>query len=327
MARVILHIGAHKTATTFLQRSFHRNRRFLAAHGIHYPDIGPNPAHHVLTTPWIDNPDFNGFNFGPGGPDGLWSRFVADHADRSGTVFLSGEPFSRLAPQQVDMAALAARLAPFEDVRIVYTARRQSELIQSIWLQTVKSRLSDKLGEFIKRACSLHMVTGVPVDHGLILDHVLSGFAPEQVTILDYEQIRRAPGGVLQVFLDLVGSGLKAEALESVGQSQANISPDPLGMYVYGRIAPKEAPDAGELARIVAAIKEGHSAPTTVYTRKEFDHIRDVFAPLNAAFEAKVRRCQPDFTLTPEVQEPEFTWRGDLSMTDWARIAAAVSRL
>ncbi len=327
MARLILHIGAHKTATTFLQRSFHRNRSLLAAHGIHYPDIGPNPAHHVLTTPWIDNRDFDGFRFGAGGPDGLWARFVAAHADKPGTVFLSGEPFSRLEPQRVDMAALAARLAPFEDVRIVYTARRQSELIQSIWLQTVKARLSDRLAEFIKGACTRHLATGVPVDHGLILDHVLTGFAPEQVTILDYEQIRRAPGGVLQVFLDLIGNGPRAEALDTVGESQANISPDPLGMYVYGRIAPKEAPDAGELARIVAAIKKGHSAPTTVYSRKEFDHIREVFAPLNAAFAAKVRRCQPDFALTPEAEAPDFTWRGDLSMADWARIAAAVSRL
>ncbi len=326
MARLILHIGAHKTATTFLQRCFFHNSKLLAQHGIHYPDIGPNPAHHILTAPWIDNAEIPPAFYGKGGPEGMWQRFVDDYAARPGTVFLSGEPFSRLEPQRVDMAALAARLAPFEDVRILYTTRRQTELIQSIWLQKVKTRLAGDLANFLNHACTKFLATGVPVEHGLIYDHVLTGFAPQQVTILDYEQIRRAPGGVLQTFLDLVGSGLQAEQMNMVGSNQANISPDPLGMYVYGRIAHKEKPNDAELARIVAAIRQGHSAPTTIYTRADHARICKVFAPLNAAFEARVRQHQPGFAMAPEPAEPEFTWRDDLTMTDWARIAAAIGR-
>ena len=35
MARVLLHVGGHKTATSFLQGTFHRNRALLARHGVH----------------------------------------------------------------------------------------------------------------------------------------------------------------------------------------------------------------------------------------------------------------------------------------------------
>ncbi|MBV0892631.1 hypothetical protein KTN05_12310 [Paracoccus sp. Z118] len=325
MARLILHIGAHKTATTFLQRCFFLNRNLLEQHGVYYPDIGPNPAHHILTTPWIGNNEIPPAFYGNAGPYGVWERLIADYASRDGTVFLSGEPFSRLQPQRVDMAALAARLSPFEDVRIIYTARRQTELIQAIWLQKMKAKLAGDLGEFLNHACTRFLATGVPVEHGLIYDHVLTGFSPRQVTILDYEHIRHAPGGVLQTFLDLIGVGLKAEQMSRVGARGANISPDPLGMYVYSRIAPNERPDKGELARIVAALKELHSARSTIYTREDYARICRVFAPLNTRFEARVRMHQPDFAMAPEQAEPTFTWRDDLSISDWSRVAAAAN--
>lgn len=325
MARLLLHIGAHKTATTYLQRCFYRNRKLLEEFDIHYPDIGPNPAHHILTAPWIQNGDIPDSFFGEGGPEGMWNRFISNYAHRSGIVFLSGEPFSRMKPQRVDMGELSARLSAFEDVRIIYTARRQTELIQSIWLQKIKTKIDGDLVEFINHACSKFMATGVPVDHRIIYEHVLTGFAPQQVTILDYERVRCSPGGVLQTFLDLIGCDLKAEQMDIVGDRQSNISPDPLGMYVYSQLTSKEKPNKGELARVVAAIKQKHSAPTTIYTREDYARICHTFAPINAAFEAQVQVFQHDFVMAPEQMEPKFTWRDDLSTADWARITAAVN--
>ena len=40
MARIVLHIGTHKTATTTIQNVFHRNATLLAQHGIVYPRLG-----------------------------------------------------------------------------------------------------------------------------------------------------------------------------------------------------------------------------------------------------------------------------------------------
>lgn len=321
MAKLILHIGAHETDATGLQDILFHNRDMLAAHGVHYPDIGPNRAHHVLVGPWID---MSASYYGRGGPDGMWRQFVDTYAAKPGTVFLSAEPFSRAEPQRVDMADLRERLSGFEDVRLVYTVRQQSELIQSIWLQVAKEGKAGHLPNFLTAALKTRLATGVPVDHGMVYDHMLAGFRPEQITFLDYEQIRRAPGGVLQAFLDLIGGGLRADQLAPVSNNQANISPDPLGMYIYGRIAPGETPVPEELARVVAALKKGRPLPTTIYTRADYAQVCKVFAPLNAAFVARVQAHQPGFTMTGELEAPEFTFRDMLNQQDWGRIAAAI---
>ena len=56
MARVVLHIGTHKTATTTLQDTLATNRALLAEQGIVYPSIGRATGHHTLATHWIDLP-------------------------------------------------------------------------------------------------------------------------------------------------------------------------------------------------------------------------------------------------------------------------------
>ena len=53
MARAILHIGTHKTATTTLQDSFRLNAALLARRGLIYPQIDArHSGHHGLVTDW-----------------------------------------------------------------------------------------------------------------------------------------------------------------------------------------------------------------------------------------------------------------------------------
>jgi len=321
MARLILHIGAHKTGTSYLQRVFFRNRKLLAQHGIHYPDLGPNPAHHILSAPWIDIPEIPASHYGKGGPDGLWQRFVDSHADLPGTVFLSGEPFSRGAPQKVDMPDLARRLSRFEDVRVVYTVRGQPELVQSIWLQVAKTVSPPPFRAFLRGAMQIRMGSGLWLDHGDVLDHVLTGFAPEQVTLLDYDTIRRGPGGVTQAFLDLIGSDLTADALTPVDAAQSNISPDPLATWIATRIsAPHRAPP--ELIRQVGtalAIPEGRRS--SAFTRDEYAALLDLYRPLNEALVRRVSATQPDFAFATPDAPPDLIWRDMVGMAGWAHIA------
>ena len=110
MAQLVLHVGAHKTGTTYLQNLFHQNRAALADAGIYYPDIGPNTAHHVLASPWLNMQDVPASFFNTRGPDELWADLIARYATAPGTVFLSGENFLRAYPETVNMAELADRL-------------------------------------------------------------------------------------------------------------------------------------------------------------------------------------------------------------------------
>jgi hypothetical protein len=124
MAKVVLHIGAHKTATSYLQDAFYRNRALPESAGLYYPHVGPNNAHHALAAPWLNIRDITDSFYGIRGPEGLWDTVISTYATRPGTVFLSAENFTRCFPKKVDMAELAERLGAFEEVRIVYTMRR-----------------------------------------------------------------------------------------------------------------------------------------------------------------------------------------------------------
>jgi hypothetical protein len=48
-ARYVIHIGLHKTGTTYLQHAFSRLHAQLAARGICYPGWGGVHGHYLLT--------------------------------------------------------------------------------------------------------------------------------------------------------------------------------------------------------------------------------------------------------------------------------------
>lgn len=325
MAKVVLHIGAHKTGTSYLQGLFYRNHSALAAAGLHYPPIGPNEAHHALASSWITNPDIPDRFFGAGGPDAFWQeKIIAPYAKAPGTLFLSAENFSRFLPEKVDMAALAERLSAFDEVRILYTLRHQADLISSLWAQTAKSLRVPTLRAYVERAYTDCLGGGIPLDHNAVYDHLLTGFAPEQITLLDYGQITRAAGGMAQVFLDVMGIDLRADSLAAPPRSVANISPDPLALFAASRITGKAPPPAALIETIRPIVHPDPHQPATLLARHELVRIKSRFVPLNRALVRRVQSVQPGFGFA-EVEAPEtMFYRDDLTEQHWIRIAAAL---
>lgn len=335
MARLLLHIGAHKTATSYVQRLFHTNRHLLADHGILYPDIGPNRAHHILVTPWISVPEIPEASFGrktlsqrllgKSLPDSFFEDFVRKHARQKGTVFLSAEIFSRAEPQSVDMKDLARRLAPFEDVRIVYTVRHQADYIQSIWLQVAKSGKAPRFDQFLANALDRKMASGLWVDHGKVIDHVLTGFSPDQLIVLDYETIRRHPEGMAGPFLGLMDSTLRFHDLKDIDRREANISPDPLATWLAHAIrwpSPVKPGLVRNLQLSLDLIRERHGKKrTTLYAREEYERVGTVFAEANAGLARWLQTGQPGARLSAPALPENLLFREELTIPDWTALA------
>jgi len=337
MARVFLHIGAHKTGTTYLQNLFHLNRARLAQAGIIYPDIGPNDAHHALAAVWLDMPDVPQGFFGASGPEGLWDRLTERYAKAPGTLFLSAENFTRAYPKTVDFADLARRLSDFDEVRIIYTLRQQVDLVQSLWLQTAREGRIHAIHSYVRRALEKRLSGGVRIDHGSVYETLLRGFDPEQITLLDYARISRADGGVAQVFLDLLGAGqtgqtggLRASDLIRPDRENANISPDPLAFQIAARISAgiaKNTVPTDDLIRNVAqALREDQSVPTTLLARHEYAKFRGRFRPGNTALAERVQPFQPGFTFEESAPPENLIYRDDLTEQHWIDIAAGLYR-
>lgn len=326
MARLILHVGAHKTATSYIQRSFAQNRRRLADHGLIYPAISDYPAHHILAAPWMKVAGVPPWRLGLGGADGVWRRFVDEHAGRSGTVFVSAEVFTRLEPDRVDMADLARRLAPFQDVRVVYVARGQVELVQSIWLQAQKTGAARSFASVVQAARKLRPISGVPTDHNQVLDLLARGFDPSRLTVLDYGAINRARGGVLGAMLGLAGvAGLSAEDLEPVDASHANISPNGLAGHIAQQLSRPAAPSPGLVRRLSELIAPEFSATGCAYSGAELKAVETAFAEPNRRFADRVRAYQPDFAFPAIAPRPNWVPRDRLPPALWHRLVNAAA--
>ncbi|MDW3117932.1 MAG: hypothetical protein R8G60_09260 [Roseovarius pacificus] len=137
MAKIVLHIGTHKTATTTLQDTFHHNADLLAQHGLIYPRLGKATGHHGLIYDWAHLPPF----YKPEHGSRAVLRDLADrYASGPGTVFLSSEEFSRCDDGQTDLAAIRRLLDAFESFEVICTLRTQWQFMQSVYLEIAKKQ-------------------------------------------------------------------------------------------------------------------------------------------------------------------------------------------
>ena len=326
MARLFLHIGTYKTGTSYLQYLFDRNRDRLAQAGILYPRIGPVPAHHALAAAWGDIPDLPRACFRDGGPDRLWEDLVRRHARAPGTVLLSSEVFSRQERGRVDYADLARRVAPFEEVRVICTLRRQAELAQSIWLEVARKGRVLTLRPYLERAWKEGLCTGVCIDHERLYERLLEGFSPERIILLDHDRARRAEGGLAQVFLDLMGAGIAAADLDPPRPKEANRSPDPLGFYLASRIAGGVCPPAALVAAVTEILRTDPPRPTSLLSRAEYTRFHRLFAPANARLAERVQPWQPGFALSDTAPSEEIYYRNNVTEWKWLKIAERLYR-
>jgi hypothetical protein len=140
MERIVIHAGAPKTATTFIQRGLHFNRELLGRHGIYLPRSGrlelePNAVcHHHLAWALI-NP--KGYKKSPNN----WKALRAELENvTEPVVVLSSEVFSRVASKGDGAAAVVEAAREIcDDVTIVYFVRNQLSLLNSLYGQRVKS--------------------------------------------------------------------------------------------------------------------------------------------------------------------------------------------
>jgi len=131
--RCIIHIGAPKTGSTFLQKLLWANRDALFEAGVHV--LGERQAEHYRA-----GKDVRGIPFDPSDPGvdwtGAWDE-IADAARRSSapTVVVTDE---HLAAATAEQAAAAAASMQGRDVQVVYVTRPLPELLPSEWQEYVK---------------------------------------------------------------------------------------------------------------------------------------------------------------------------------------------
>lgn len=321
MSKVVLHIGTHKTATTTIQDMFHKNAPLLKKHGLIYPRMGRATGHHGLVYDWLHLPKV--YQLDISSLDAC-SAIAEEYAHRDVTVFLSSEEFSRQNPDAtVDFTAVRERLAAFDEIEVICVLRTQWQFIQSIYLEMSRRNNPPRPALLPKPAMDSGKSMGLVVDYNLILDRLEKDFAPEEITLLDFNTCGHTEGRIIGYLLRHLGLDLKADALELVNDGASNVSPDPLASWISNVMAePKSAPD-WLLAHATLAFEEklGLDAVPCLFSKAEFVQMEEHFAPLNARLKERRSAVQPDFAITPPNADVITLYRNQVQAPIWARVA------
>ncbi len=143
--RVILHVGAPKSGTTFLQKALWSNREALAAEGFALPGHRQR-AMFMAAIEVRQGHQFWGYP--PEQIDGTWSRLCAEAREHRGTTVMSHELLGGATDEQAKAAL--AELDGVE-VHVVYTARDLARQATSEWQERVKNGSSRPFERFQRR--------------------------------------------------------------------------------------------------------------------------------------------------------------------------------
>lgn len=137
-----LHIGGHKTGTTYLQSLLWHNHAKLREAGVLYPNWAPDA--HALANLDLRNVGFRGYRSPRAA--GAWRRLVDEVRAWGETSVISHELFSLLKGPQI---SAALRDLQFGEVHVVFTARDMARQLPAAWQEWVKNRVTLSYRDFI----------------------------------------------------------------------------------------------------------------------------------------------------------------------------------
>ncbi|MCW2760523.1 MAG: hypothetical protein JWR85_724 [Marmoricola sp.] len=141
--RVVLHIGAMKSGTSFIQNVLDTNRERLKEHGIAF--AGDRWRQQVLAVRELS--ERGGVGQEPITPDGPWQRLVDTVDEWPGTAIISME---FLAPRQQQKIKIIQEAFPDADLQVVLTARDLARSLPAMWTESMQNRGVRTWDEFLE---------------------------------------------------------------------------------------------------------------------------------------------------------------------------------
>jgi hypothetical protein len=178
MPAFLIHVGPHKTGTTYLQLRLAAARDRLRTHGVWYPDVWDSapgePSHRKLVVALRERREAD-----------LRAQFAEIRRSGPDVILISAEGIGHLDHTALD---LLASLIGADPVTIIFYCRRWSEILPSLWQETVKHGDDDTFPEFLAR--HLADPIGSPVlnlTHAV--DRYASVFGRSNVAVVSYSNI------------------------------------------------------------------------------------------------------------------------------------------
>ncbi|WP_135506653.1 hypothetical protein [Roseovarius aestuariivivens] len=191
MKRLLLHIGPHKTASTYLQANMVVNDEVLRSGGVWYPDVlrvGPGHQRAVHTLKAAETAPLDA---------------LRDAATDFETMVLSAENFTKLNPREI--GRLADVFGDW-DIQILFYYRGCHELWPSHWQETIKQGAFDIWPHYLMAVMGFtEKGTLGFVNPETVLGHWAQVFGSERLHLYPYAAIGEDPRDALRPVCQLVG--------------------------------------------------------------------------------------------------------------------------
>jgi hypothetical protein len=178
MPRYLVHIGPHKTGTTYIQARLDAARDRLREAGVVYPTVwraSATVASHRRLFERIRNREL----------EALQGELAEVTDDADALVILSSEDLQYLDEREVRVLAGVLRTT---EVTIVYYCRRWSELLPSCWQERIKHGDDQPLAEFLL-PLTAHAHRSTIANYGIVLDRYVGVFGLANVRVVSYSNV------------------------------------------------------------------------------------------------------------------------------------------
>lgn len=182
--RLVLHVGLHKTATTFVQNTLSARRYDLLDRGVLYPTAGTSSSDHPRTREGAQSGHIL-FTRPGKRARALVGELLDELPESASTVLLSSEEFTRPDPgatpaQHIDL------FSDFGSIDVVLVLRRQDR-----WIESYYKQLVDQYGAFEVRSFAQFLAEEGP---SLLDFHARLGgwrelVGPERLHVLSYDDL------------------------------------------------------------------------------------------------------------------------------------------
>lgn len=202
---LVLHIGLHKTATTYIQNVLSARRYDLLAQGVLYPLAGSGMLARGVDRPTVNTRE--GAQSGhalftkPIDRQPLVSELLYELPDTASTVLLSSEDFAlgRMTPQEYLSA-----FNVFGTIKVVLVLRRQDDWIESFYKQAV-----DQYGNFEVRSFEEYLANEGPrlLDFHARFSPWRDLVGPDSFHVLSYDDIAGGGREICRQLVEIAGIG------------------------------------------------------------------------------------------------------------------------
>ena len=248
MPRYLIHVGPHKTGTTYLQITMRNLRERLEENGILFRlDWGVSddvPSHHRLFQRLLTHKD----------PDPeLEQQFRDLNRSDYELIVISSEDMSNLSPPAINYLRSLLQGA---EVEIVFYCRRWADLIASGWQELVKHGHSQTLLEMANAALANPYAS--TINFANTLDKYAAIFGKERVRLVSYDVLAAEGQDLVEHFFNMF-LHCPINALLPPGQ-----------VHKPSRVNVSLNPSDTEIIRALNAIEHARSGQRSAAIRTEY---------------------------------------------------------